>query len=232
VLKLKPSTERQVQDKAKKYATTRLKQLTKEAQAVCERDLQPVYAENKAKIEQAHLAVEQQLEAIRREGETQIGNLQMELHAKQEAAKNDLEHEERLTSARKTASVRVACCPDPISTTGHQHKWSQSISSQASDSEIECGPPEGPTQEAILLADTTAMDIAEGNSSTPVANATLAPTVQPTPSGSITDIAVLIVASIQQAVQAAFQPIQNQLDDLKANQDYLHAKMDDDNMWG
>jgi hypothetical protein len=76
------------------------------------------------------------------------------------------------------------------------------------------------------------MDVAEGNSPTPVANAPLAPLAQPMPGGSTTDLAALIVASVQQAVQAALQPIQNQLDNLQNNQEYLHTKTDGDNKWG
>jgi hypothetical protein len=179
--------------------------------------MKTIYAENNARLEEA-----------RHEGEQALVNLRMELRAKREALKNDLEHEERVT--RKT--TRAAKRPDPISTTARRPRRSQSSTSVVSSPSIECGPPEGPTQEAILLADTTAMDVVEGNSPTPTADVPLAPTGPaipvPTSSGppAPTDIAALIAASVQQAVMQAFRPLQEQLDDLRANQEYLYTGKD------
>ena len=79
------------------------------------------------------------------------------------------------------------------------------------------------------------MNIAEGNSPTLKADIALVPTGSPSLSSRPpmpTDLATLIAASIQQAVQQAFQLLQHQLDDLKANQDYLHSHMKQDNTWG
>lgn len=158
----------------------------------------------------------------------------MELCTKHDAAKNNLKYKECLTTMWKT--IRATRCSDPILMLACRHKCLQSNTSHMSSSLIECRPPEGPTQEAILLTDTMVMDMAEGNSPTPITNTSLAPTANSNHPTGPPDITALIAASIQQAILQVFKPIQNQLDNLKANQDYLHAKMEDKtnavNSWG